>query len=973
MLLATITGGAATGGFELVDGSTGIRLWLDATDSSTLFTDTAGTSIVASNGDPVRRWGDKSGYGVSVVENDADDPGDYNASEASLNGRPAVSFVGGGDGDSLQAINTTGIEGNDDRTVFTVHTATANTGENYQHTFHMGDPSTNRAFGISVARADNNLIGNHYWSDGFNSSAATVFNSPNIAAAIWDGDAGTGGNGLDSWFVDGAFSNASDRAPLDTGPQQIQIASRLEPAVEGFTGHLSEVLLFDRALNDAERIITENSLSAKYNVPLVANNVYDGDELAANYDLHVFGIGQQNGGSVTAAGAAGFGIEDASGTLADGEFVLAGHNLSINNLSNSNVDAGITQRWSRIWRTTETGVVTGSLAFDYSDGTLPFPTGSPAFALLFSTDPASDPFSDVGVSAAVNGDTVTFSSVALESGYYTLGRTDPLGDPPTVDMSDSVLSYTENDGPVIVDASVVLADADSPGLLAAVVAITSNYDPAEDTLSFTDTATISGAFNRADGTLVLSGADSVSNYEAAVRSVTYTNASEDPSLATRMVSVFVTDGNFVSNGPDLDRDISITQTNDAPSVAISSTALPYILSAAPIPIDPAVALADIDLEPTDTSDQFSATISITSGFTAGDDKLSFVDTPDVQGALNASGDVLTLSAVNPVTLAEYESALRNVTFRNGEIGTTATRTVEFVFNDGTGEANSVSVPTFRDITVTTPAVLTGGTATGGFELANGASSLRLWLDSTDAATLFTDAAGTVPVTDGGDVARWNDKSGFALDVSQGNAANVPSYQAAAPNMNGLPVVSFIGGPTGDALTAANLTGIEGNDDRTVINVWRNTDFTGENFQHTFHMGNAADNQAYGISTSRGGNAGSAIGNHFWAGAFDSTAVAGTNPTVAIAAWDGDGGSPGNGSDSWRVNGVDAGSSDQLPLNTGNQQLQIGSRLDPFVEGLTGGIAGSSGLRSRLEYSRTSYFRECCQCQVQRGTCCQRRL
>ena len=39
----------------------GLALWLDASDLSTLFTDSARTTPVASSGDPVGGWADKSG------------------------------------------------------------------------------------------------------------------------------------------------------------------------------------------------------------------------------------------------------------------------------------------------------------------------------------------------------------------------------------------------------------------------------------------------------------------------------------------------------------------------------------------------------------------------------------------------------------------------------------------------------------------------------------------------------------------------------------------------------------------------------------------------------------------------------------------------------------------------------------------------------------------------------------------------
>ena len=52
------------------------------------------------------------------------------------------------------------------------------------------------------------------------------------------------------------------------------------------------------------------------------------------------------------------------------------------------------------------------------------------------------------------------------------------------------------------------------------------------------------------------------NYEAALRSITYTNNSEIPNTATRTVSFTISDGDLSSTIAT--RDIAITSVNDAP-------------------------------------------------------------------------------------------------------------------------------------------------------------------------------------------------------------------------------------------------------------------------------------------------------------------------------------------------------------------------------------------------------------------------
>jgi hypothetical protein len=54
------------------------------------------------------------------------------------------------------------------------------------------------------------------------------------------------------------------------------------------------------------------------------------------------------------------------------------------------------------------------------------------------------------------------------------------------------------------------------------------------------------------------------------------------------------------------------------------------------------------------------------------------------------------------------------------------------------------------------------------------SNLNIWLDASDAATLFQDSAGTVPASGNGNpVARWLDKSGGGRHFTQSTAASAP--------------------------------------------------------------------------------------------------------------------------------------------------------------------------------------------------------
>jgi hypothetical protein len=212
------------------------------------------------------------------------------------------------------------------------------------------------------------------------------------------------------------------------------------------------------------------------------------------------------------------------------------------------------------------------------------------------------------------------------------------------------------------------------------------------------------------------------------------------------------------------------------------------------------------------------------------------------------------------------------------------------------------------------------------------AGLVLWLDSSDASTLWQDPAGTVAAAAGQPIARWDDKSQSGIIVNQGNPANTPSYATGTGALGGVNTVSFTGGAGGDALTSTtgNSTGV-GNI-LTLVTVWQTTGFTGQNYQHSFHMGNTVVSQAYGHSVSRGGNIGE-LSNHYWGSGFDSTGIDGGAPGaghLGLSTYDGV-------TDSFYYDGAGAGTN-AVSVNIGLDQLQIGSRLNPFTEGFTGEIA-----------------------------------
>ncbi|HBJ36065.1 MAG TPA: hypothetical protein DDZ51_15225, partial [Planctomycetaceae bacterium] len=138
-------------------------------------------------------------------------------------------------------------------------------------------------------------------------------------------------------------------------------------------------------------------------------------------------------------------------------------------------------------------------------------------------------------------------------------------DAPVVAAIEAVpLAYTENDGAIAISTTLSVLDVDDANIASATVQITGNYVNGQDLLSFVDQNGITGVWNATTGALTLSGSASKADYEAALRSITYTNSSENPTTATRTVSFTVSDGDLSNSVAT--RDIVITSVNDAPLI-----------------------------------------------------------------------------------------------------------------------------------------------------------------------------------------------------------------------------------------------------------------------------------------------------------------------------------------------------------------------------------------------------------------------
>src|SRR5262249_12078430 len=155
----------------------------------------------------------------------------------------------------------------------------------------------------------------------------------------------------------------------------------------------------------------------------------------------------------------------------------------------------------------------------------------------------------------------------------------------------------ENDPPTQVTATLTVTDPDSTTLASAAVTISSGFNSAQDVLSFDVSGTsITGSYDGSTGVLTFTGTDTLANYQTVLRSVKYSNTSDEPTTTDRVVTFQVDDGqtdNHASNTPS--RTVSVTAVNEAPVLAgIESTTLAFTENAAPIQVTDTITISDGD-------------------------------------------------------------------------------------------------------------------------------------------------------------------------------------------------------------------------------------------------------------------------------------------------------------------------------------------------------------------------------------------
>ncbi|MCB9448709.1 MAG: hypothetical protein H6585_10230 [Flavobacteriales bacterium] len=847
--------------------STNNKLWLKA------------DYLSQGDGTAVTSWTDASGNGFDFAQATGSKQPTYKTNI--LNGQPVVRFDGG------DALNSTTITSNaGDHTVFGVLNSTSNT-----YTFDNTD-GARWLTAIHTSGA--------YWDGAWKGTAIATGATVKIHSWVLD-DAGA------EVFTDGtSYTTGTWDATSKMGGTQV-LGARQDQSTQMMTGDMGEWIVYEGALNTAQRIIVENYLASKYGIT-IANDKY------AHQGTHkedVAGIGYEDASNFhTAAQSAGIlKISNAASLDVAGDYLLFGHDdgdattwttaEDPNSGSNS-------QRLAREWRLDESGTV-GSITVGVLVSALPaLPGGYTNYVIWKDAD------GDFTAGA-------TQYPLTQNGSYYeTTGLTFTDGDYIAIGCIKPVIQFT------------LTSSSGSEATTPATIEVSLNYALGSNatvdyTINGASTATGGGTdYTLAAGTATITSGSTTTNISATIVDDGTQESSETIILDLSNPSAGITLGantqhTYSINDNDGTRDIDFTvaSSNGAENVTPVVLTLQITNGASS-----GTQTVDYTVSGTATGGGTDYTLASGTATIVAPATTTTISIIVVDDALDEAGETVVVSLSNPSAGVNIgTNDVYTYTINDDD----ASPTVQFTTtsssgSEGTTPANlelSLSAVSGQDVTVDYN--VTGGTATGGgtdYTLASGTATITAGSTTTNISPVIVDDGSvelteTIQVTisnpgnatlgantthtfnildnddvgfvgpggvgkstnnklwlkadylsqgDGTAVTSWTDASGNGFDFAQATGSKQPTYKTNI--LNGQPVVRFDGG---DALNSTTITSNAG--DHTVFGVLNSTSNT-----YTFDNTDGA-RWLTAIHTS----------GAYWDGAWKGTAIA-TGATVKIHSW-----------------------------------------------------------------------------------------
>jgi regulation of enolase protein 1 (concanavalin A-like superfamily) len=337
---------------------------------------------------------------------------------------------------------------------------------------------------------------------------------------------------------------------------------------------------------------------------------------------------------------------------------------------------------------------------------------------LFSVQPTISPAGTLTYTLAGGTGSATATVKIHDNGGTANGGTDTssiqsftitvdVNARPFVTASGTNLSFTENGSAVALDSSITVTDSDS-NITGATVSMTTNYVNGQDTLGFTTQNGITGSWVAATGVLTLSGTTTPANYQTALRSITYSNTSDNLVTNNHNVDFVVSDAIGVGNTSS--RQVAVTAVNDAPVNTVPASQTTYRNTAEVFSAGNGSLISVTDVDAATVQVQLVSTNGTTTLFGAMPGALTFSvgdgtsdATMTFTGTKAAVNTALNGLGFNPTTGFTGAASLQIVTSDQGATGSGGTLT----------DNDTVAISVVLDLGIFTASQDIGGPGTAG--------------------------------------------------------------------------------------------------------------------------------------------------------------------------------------------------------------------------------------------------------------------
>ena len=413
------------GGVGSIDGTSDLILWLDA------------DAVTGTNGTTITSWNDQSGYNHHfTVGNGAI----FNTSI--VNGYSAFHF------NSTSHYFERAYSASINPASFSIFT-TSNVETSSRHKALVSSrddisPNTRGYTLYSIPSPDNW----EFWTGG---SGVWDILSGTSSAGSWAGQQIHYSSSNKEVFVNDAYvSGTHTMVSNSTKPYRVGAGANEGVAKFFFKGDIGEVIKYKVKVNDAQRIIISNYLSAKYDYTIGGDEIYTQDNnVNGDYDHEVAGIGRVDASNIhsDAQGTGIVRILNPTG-LGDNEFLMWGHDNGIEHaIDIADVPTGVQARFDRVWRVSEvnssgTAVDVGNvdIRWDLSNFS---PITTSDLRLLVDIDNDGD-FSDetIATGGVISGASIVSGSIYQFSGVtriannlrFTIGTVNSLQTPLPIEL-----------------------------------------------------------------------------------------------------------------------------------------------------------------------------------------------------------------------------------------------------------------------------------------------------------------------------------------------------------------------------------------------------------------------------------------------------------------------------------------------------------------------------------------------------------